>query len=625
MKNKVYLNNVKLEDALEIVKSKLDLKPSFEIIDVRDSLGTFTYESVYSKISNPFYNCSAMDGIAVRYIDTINASENNPVFLKEDKDYYVLDTGDPIKEGFDAVIMIEDIIPTDDSTFKIINPVKKYENVRLIGEDIIEDTLLLTKNHKIRSVDVAAMLASGVSYVKVYKKISVGIIPTGTEIVNLNDNLKVGDIIEFNSKMIEGEILSLGCKAKIYDIVIDDYDLIKKQMIIAAKENDVVIVNAGSSAGREDFTSSVIEEIGDVFVHGIAIKPGKPTIIGQIQNKCVIGVPGYPVSAYIVIKSIVEKILENMYYKENKENKIIDAKLSKRLMSSLKYKEFVRSKLMYVNGEFLALPLSKNAGSMSSIVNADGIIIVDQNTEGIEKGETVKVNLISDINQIKNTIIHSGSHDPCLDIIRNMLRDKNKYFLSTSNVGSVGGILSLKNNECDFTTIHLLDTESGKYNESYVEKYLNNEDYVLKKFLKREQGIICRKENSEILKSIQDIKDKKFVFGNRQKGSGTRILFDYMLKELNILEKDIIGYENQEFTHFGIANGVLNKIYDAGIGVYSAAKAKNLEFIKIGYEEYDLLFHKNFLESEKYKEMLKIIESDEFKSEVYKMGGYEVI
>ncbi len=624
MRKNIYLSNFSLEDALNLYRENLKITPCYEEIDVKDSLDKISFEGVFAKISNPFYNSSAMDGIATVAEKTYGASEKNHIKLKRLIDYIEVDTGDPIPQNFDCVIMVEDLIRETEDEVKIYNGATVWQNIRSIGEDIVEGSLIIPKRHRITPQDIGGIIAGGIKKIKVYKSPVVGIIPTGSEIVELNDNLKKGDIVEFNSKMMSAQVKSWGGIPICYDIVIDDFDKIKEVLTKATKECDIVIINAGSSAGREDYTADAISELGKVYVHGIAIKPGKPVILGEIDGKITVGVPGYPVSSFFVTEYILKPLIFEIQGIIKEEEEKIEAKLSKRVVSSLKYLEFVRVKLGIVENNIIATPIQRGAGSIMSLIDCHGVLEVPQNLEGYEKGENVSIKMLKPLNEIKNTLILIGSHDPILDIAGDLMRDKDSRFsLSSAHVGSMGGILALRNNECHMATSHLLDENTGEYNTSYIKRYLNYEDMVIVKFVKRVQGILTKKDCDFKINSIEDIKNLKLRFVNRQKGSGTRILFDYLLKKYSINKEDINGYDREEFTHLLVAEAIKNGDADCGIAVYSAAKMMDLNFIKIDDEEYDIILPKKYLEFNLFKQFYEVITGEEFKSKLKDLGGYD--
>lgn len=620
-----YLSNIPLQEGIEKYCKFLDINKvrDTEYIDVEKSLNRMSSESIYANLSAPFYNCSAMDGIAVKAESTFLANEQNMITLEESKDYIVVDTGDPIPKEFDAVIMVEDLLEKEDNSVKIIKPAIPWQHIRCLGEDVVEKEMIIPSFHTIRPQDIGSMISGKIDKIQVFKEFKVGIIPTGTELIDRHETPKIGDIIEFNSRLFEGLILEYEAVPIIYPIVEDNYEKIKTSVLRALEECDMVLINAGSSQGREDFTYDIIEELGEVCIHGLAIKPGKPAILGKINNKAVVGIPGYPVSAWVVMENIVKPVIRKSIYKEVKEKEKIEATLSKRVMSTLKYEEFVRVKLGLINNKYVATPIKRGAGTITTLVNADGVIRIPQNVEGINEGEKVDIELLKDISEINNTIISIGSHDIVMDIINDELIKESfgKVHLSSTHVGSFQGLLSIIKGESHIAPIHLFDVESETYNIPFINKYLE-EDVALIKLVKRTQGIIVKKGNPLNIKSVNDLINVRYI--NRQKGSGTRILFDYLLKKNNINKDDINGYEREEFTHMSLAKAIENGDADCGLGVYSAAHIFDLDFIPICEEEYDLLLKKDMLNSKYINSLLSTINKESFINKVKSLGGYNL-
>ena len=364
-----YLTNEPLDKA---VKSYLEalvkngLAPKCETIQVTEALSRITFDAVYAQNCAPHYNACAMDGIALDAKLTFGATETTPVVLKEVQIVRV-DTGDPLPPGCDAVIMIEDVIEIEGGV-ELSAAAVPWQNIRQIGEDIAAGDMILPSYTEISPAAMGAMLASGVLDIKVVKKPIVGIIPTGDEIVPPTKNPKEGEIIEFNSTIFSAMLRLWGAEPKTYPIVKDKLALIKEALQKALLECDAVLLNAGSSAGREDYSTIAIREIGEVLIHGIAIKPGKPAILGYRNEKPILGIPGYPVSGIIVMEQIFKPISELLTGKSPKEDPQVLAACAKAFTSSLKYREFVRTRIGYVNDKMIAVPLNRGAGVVSSFV-----------------------------------------------------------------------------------------------------------------------------------------------------------------------------------------------------------------------------------------------------------------
>ena len=609
----VYIENNSLKETLDEYLKLVNVVDTEEVSTL-NSVGRVCAKAIFAKVCDPTYNASAMDGIAVCSIDTASASELNPLRLKEGQFEYV-NTGNAINQPFDSVIMIEDVINNEDGSISIIAPSKPWQHIRCIGETVVATEMIFPSKQKVRELDIGAILASGNDTVCVYKKPQVAVIPTGNEMVEDAKDLKKGKLMESNSRVMSALINSYGGEAHRYNICIDDEALLEDTIKKAVKENDAVLVNAGSSAGTKDYTKRIIEKLGKVYTHGLAIKPGKPTILGIIDGKPVIGVPGYPVSAYIVMEKVVKEVISKMLSINAQTRDVVKAIMTKRVVSSLKNEEFIRVALGDVEGKLVATPMDRGAAAVMSMVKADGIVDVDRNSEGIEAGEEVDVELYRPLDEIKKKLVIIGSHDVVIDIIGDTLP------VSSAHVGSMGGILAIKANSAHIAPIHLLDKDTGEYNVPFVKKYFE-EDMALIKGLGRTQGIVVPKGNPKGIKSCEDLKGGKFSFANRQNGAGTRLLFDYQLSKYGISPEEVVGYDKEYTTHLAVASAVLNGVADCGMAVLSAANIMGLDFIPVGEESYDFLVKADMLEDERIKKFIATIQSEDFKAKVEKIGGY---
>lgn len=622
----LYLKNEDLDVAVSKYLSVISLETPSQgshkrLVTVAQ--GWVTEEPVFAKISSPYYNASAMDGICVNAMEMIGVDERHPKTLVKGRDFNFVDTGDVIADPFNAVIMIEDVMIQDDEEVSINNPVAVWQHVRPIGEDIVAGELIIPAYHRVRPIDIGALLAGGITEIEVMEKPNVGIIPTGTELVEAGDEMSAGKIVDSNTHMFAGLVKEYGGVPNRYPPVSDDYNLIKNTIMTAVAENDAVLISAGSSAGTEDYTRRLIEELGEVIIHGVAIKPGKPVVLGIIKGKPVIGIPGYPVSAYFVFESFVKPVILAYNHQLNVEEATIKAILSKRLMSTLKYLEFVRMKCGRVNDVFVAVPLDRGAGVTMSLVNADGILKIPKNVEGYEAGELVELTLMRPLEEIENTLVSIGSHDVLMDVLSNIIhKNRGMVNLSSAHVGSLGGIMAIKKGECHIAPIHLLDEKTGVYNLPYLKEYLQDQDVVLIKGVKRTQGFMIPKGNPKNITGIEDLTREDIILVNRQRGSGTRVLLDYLLKKNGIDIKDILGYTREMNTHMMVASAVKSNSCDVGVGVLSAANMMDLDFIPIGDEEYDFAILRDNIEDSRVKTFIKVLQSPEFKKALTQLGGY---
>ncbi|MBT7122904.1 MAG: molybdopterin biosynthesis protein, partial [Clostridia bacterium] len=574
--------------------------------------------------SSPYYNASAMDGVCVRYERTVEANEKKPLRLKKDVDYKIVDTGDAIDAPYNAVIMIEDIREFNSETIEIFAACSAWQHVRSVGEDIVKGEMIVPSYHKVKPVDIGALYAGGISQIEVIKKPIVTIIPTGTELVESPKDIAHGKIIDSNSRMFEAMAADAGAACKRLKPVIDDFDLIKKTVADACEDSDIVIIGAGSSAGTEDYTRQGIEELGEVLFHGVSIKPGKPVVLGKVNGTCVVGTPGYPVSAYFVFEYFVRSAINQYLCQADTQRESAAATLANRVVSSLKHLEFVRVKLGSVGGKMVAAPLKRGAGVTMSLVNADGVLKIPKNVEGYEAGQEVRVELMKDIGEIERSIVSIGSHDIMLDMLNDLLhKGEGNMNLSSTHVGSMGGIAAMSGGNCHFAPVHLLDETTGLYNAAHIKKYLKDTDCVLVKGVRRTQGIMVHKNSEKKIERIADLAQDGMVFANRQKGSGTRILVDYQLNENGVDASDIEGYERVVGTHMMVAMAVASGSADAGVGVMSAARAMELDFYPIGEEDYDFVVRKDFLDTEKFAAFMDALKSDELRQALDGFGGYK--
>ena len=593
-------------------------------IAVWDACGRVTAQAVYAHICAPHYAASAMDGVAVNAKNTFGATETTPITLTVDQ-FIVVDTGDPIPEGCDAVIMVEDIVKNVDGTITIHTAAAPWQHIRQIGEDICAGEMILPSYTTITPASIGAMIAGGVLEIDVIRKPVVGIIPTGDEIIPPCTDPKPGDILEFNGSIFSAMVRTWGADAKVYPIVPDRFDQIRDMVDKAATECDMVILNAGSSAGREDFSVQVIRELGEVLYHGIAIKPGKPAILGCRGEIPILGVPGYPVSGIIVIEELLKPLIDHWLKAPTLRREYAEATLTRPVVSGLKYEEFVRVRMGYVGDKLMASPLSRGSGVVSSFMKADGILEVAQGLEGYEAGSEVNVRLLSPAEKLKNTLVVIGSHDPLLDELGDLLHvADNALFMSSSHVGSMGGIMAIRRGEAHAAGCHLLNTETGVYNVSFIKKYFPKGGVKLVRCVGRQQGLMVAAGNPLGIGKFTDIARDGLRYVNRQKGSGTRILTDYLCNQNGLDTASIYGYDREELTHTSVAAQIVSGSADAGMGIYSAAKLYGLEFIPICIEEYDLIIPDHAWETPMVQRMLEILKSDAFREKILSMGGYTI-
>ena len=630
-RQKIYLRMKDLKEAREVLFKRFNPDPIVEAeeIPVHESPGRIIAEPVFAKLSSPSCHSAAMDGIAVLAEDTYGATERNPKRLKIGREALWINTGQVMPEGKNAVIIVERLNQVDEGTIEILSAAFPWQNVRKVGEDFVTTELLFPQNHRIRALDLGTLIEGGIFRLKVRRRPKVRVIPTGSELVHFSalaqpNDLKRGEIIESNSLVIASLIRECGAEPVVEDIVEDKGEDIRASLLNAmSSDADLVMIIAGSSAGKKDFTAQVVEDIGELLVHGVTIMPGKPTILGRVKNKPIIGIPGYPVSAYIAFHEFAKPYLLRLQGSIAPKEHSVKVVAGRDMPSKLGIEEFIRVNIGSVGGRLVAIPLPRGAGLLTSLSRAEGIIRTSSLSEGIAAGEEVEATLLVEPEELASTVMIIGSHDITLDILADELRKTaSPLRVASGNVGSLGGLMALRKATAHVAGSHLLDPETGTYNISYIKKYLQGVPVHVFNLVTREQGLIVQKENPKGIAGIEDLTRDDLVFINRQLGSGTRILLDYKLDELGVDPSQITGYENEEYTHMNVAVAVLSGLADAGLGILAAARALDLGFIPILKEQYDLVIPSSLVDDPKIQLLLEVIRSEEFKERIKGLGGY---
>jgi putative molybdopterin biosynthesis protein len=585
-------------------------------LQLERALGRVTAAPVWALRSSPSYDAAAMDGIAVRARDTVGATETAPRAVA---DFAVVDTGDALPDGFDAVVMREQVhwqagVP------EVRAAVAPWQHVRTIGEDVSATELLLPEGHRLRPVDLAAAAAAGHTALSVRRAPRVVVIPTGDEVKPLGTEPAPGELLDTNSLMLVAQAQEAGCEAGAVPVVADDPDRIADAVRQAAARADLVIVIAGSSAGRDDHTAAVVEATGTLLVHGVAVKPGHPVVLGVVDGTPVLGAPGYPVSAAFTFELFALPLLAALEGTAAEARPRATARLARRLASSLGTDDWVRVRLGRVGGGLVATPLPRGAGVLTSLVRADGLLVVPAALEGHDAGEQVEVRLLRDLDAVERTIVAIGSHDPVLDLAASLLRSRDPdRTLVSGPVGSLGGLVALRDGLCHVAGCHLLDPETGEYTQPWIRRVLGDRPVDVVRLVHREQGLIVAPGNPAGLSGLEDLTRVRYV--NRQRGAGTRVLLDHELAARGIDPAAVDGYEREEPTHLAVAAAVAAGRADAGLGVMAAARAFGLGFVPVAREPFDLVMAPG---EPAVAPLLALLGDAEFRAQVEAMGGYSV-
>lgn len=678
----VYLHDIPLdqaqaqiEQALQDAELSVMLAPETIPLD-EHAIGRILATPIWAKLSSPHYHASAMDGFALRAADTTAATLTNPIDLAYGTQTEYIDTGDPLPDWANCVLQIENTEPLDASRepssearrpafIRIREALPPWKNVRPMGEDMVATQLVLPAGHTLRPVDLGAIAGSGHHAITVARKPRVAILPTGTELKPIGQPVERGDIIEYNSLVMAAQINQWGGIATRFPITADNFEAIQARVAEAARDHDLILLNAGSSAGSEDFSAEVIASLGEVKFHGVAVRPGHPVIFGMVGSQIgneelgignwesegianeqwsivnnqpdtpisqspisnppipIIGVPGYPVSAALTGEIFVKPILERWLGIGSQPFVTVEATLTRKMASPSGDDDYVRVAVGQVGERTLAAPLSRGAGVISSLVRADGLVVVPAGSQGLDAGSRVTVNLLRSKASIDKTILAIGSHDLTLDLLAQFLSQHNRR-LASANVGSLAGLIALRRGEAHLAGAHLLDPETGTYNQSYINRYLPNTPAQRIGLVQRSQGLIVAKGNPKGIGGLGALARDDVRFVNRQRGAGTRVLLDYWLEKEGIDSGSIAGYEQEEFTHLAVAASVQSGRADAGLGIAAAATALDLNFVPLFNEQYELIVPRAFMTSPLLQPLFECLQDQAFRQAVAKLRGYDV-
>jgi putative molybdopterin biosynthesis protein len=627
-KRTIYLSTMSIEEAVKLAKNNLGRELiGNEQIETGAALGRVTAAPIYARYSSPTYHSAAMDGVAVKAQATFAAREGAPVTLELGEGFLAVNTGNPIPEGFDAVVMIENVRSLDERTIALEAPVFPWQHVRRIGEDIVATELLLPQNRRLSPYDIGALLSAGIWEVLVRERIVIHFIPTGDEVLDFRrrPEPESGQVVESNSQVLRALGMSWGVEVVSVPPVADRFEAIRDAVREGlASRAHIVVIGAGSSAGSKDFSRAVIEEVGTLLVHGISAMPGKPTLVGHAGGKLLLGAPGYPVSAVICFEEILKPVLFWLGNQAEERRPKVRVEMTRKIPSRLGVEEFMRAAIGRVGDKLLATPLPGGAGMITTLTKAQGLVRIPHEREGLEQGAVVEAELLVRESELDRTLVAVGSHDNILDIMANELMGGSRPVgLASTHVGSMGGINALKSGAALMAGMHLFDPQTGDYNFPFLKKYAPDLELLVINLVIRHQGLIVRKGNPLHIQGVEDLVRGDVAFINRQRGAGTRILLDYHLTEAGISPQQVRGYEKEEFTHMAVAVNVLSGTADCGLGIHAAARALGLDFVPLARERYDLAIPSRFQDDPRIAAVLELLEQESFKARIIELGGYE--
>jgi molybdenum cofactor synthesis domain-containing protein len=630
MKRRIYLSMKTLEEARDIWFSRFDLDAmaQAEEISVAEARGRVTAGPVMAKRSSPAAHQAAMDGFAVVAASTFGATPDNPKLLAVGREAFPINTGHLMPPSTDAVIMVEQVPDPEADPITVEGPTFPWQHVRRIGEDLVVGEMVLPEGVEIVPWAQGALLAAGVTRIAVRRRPMVAIIPTGTELVpvtELDRDLPAGRLPEFNSVILAGLVAEAGGVPMVKPIVSDDPGALTAALKETLQDADIVLINAGSSAGTEDYTYQAIDALGEVLVHGVSMMPGKPTVLGVAVGKPVIGNPGYPVSAVLSFEQFAAPLIAGLAGQRQAPRPTMEVYPAQNLPSKPGLTEFIRVTLGRVGDKVIATPLPRGAGTITSLVRADGMLVVPALSEGLEEDRPVRADLLVTPEDIEGTLVVLGSHDNTIDLLATLLRRRDhRLRLSSGHVGSLGGLMALRQGRAHLGGSHMLDPETNTYNVPFIQRYLAGVPLKLINLAWREQGLMVAPGNPHNIKTIGDLTCPGLRFINRQRGAGTRLLLDYLLKENGLSADQVQGYDREEYTHMAVAVNVFSGTADVGLGILAAARALGLDFIPLRPERYDLVVPETTFAETHFQTLLAVIRSREFQEAAAALGGYDL-
>ncbi|MDY6965279.1 MAG: molybdopterin biosynthesis protein [Halobacteriota archaeon] len=645
MQRREFLDVKSLEEARKIVDS-IDLTPGREDVGLGEALGRIASIDLISPIDVPPFDRASMDGYAVIAKDTFYADDQSPIRLKlngeiragEKSDLAVqsghcvgIATGAPIPSGANAVVMVEYTGISGDE-IEIFRPVAPAENIMAAGSDIMRGETIIRRGTRLTPRETGVLAASGLKRVSVFRRPKVAIISTGNEVIEPGEKLEFAKIYDVNARAIADFIIELGGEPTYTGIVNDDFDEIYRKLDESLSEGyDIILTSGGTSAGVGDILYKIVGELGEILVHGVAIKPGKPVLIGVCKGKPVFGLPGYPTSAIVVFNTFVAPMIRKMQglSSTGEDRRKVCAKTAIKLFSARGRYEYLLVNVIPLDDSFACYPILTGSGAITTLSNADGYVKVPENVETVAEGEIVEVELISEKLKPADLCI-IGSHCIGLDLLIGILSEKYGITAKIINVGSTGGLAAVRRGEADIAGLHLLNENTGEYNTPYFED--EGIDAFLFRGYNRSQGLIVAEKNPMDIASVEDLTKEGVRFINRNRGSGTRILLDMELKNLSSnmkkdfdeMVKEIAGYEIEAKSHNAVAAAVFYGRADVGMGIETVASQYGLDFIPIQVERYDLAIPTRKMGKRDVQIFLEVLRSIEFKNRLNEMPGLKI-
>ncbi|MEM0504773.1 MAG: molybdopterin biosynthesis protein [Sulfolobales archaeon] len=643
---KVFHTLVSVDDVLSVLGRYYRVEPlGVEVVGLRESLWRVLAEDVVAPVDVPPFDRSEVDGYAIISSDVVGAEEDSPVRLRvvgcsrigEPSLVEVgfgeaveVDTGAVIPRGADAVVMVEYCRRVGDEVY-VYRSVSPGENIAFTGGDVMRGDLILGRGTLITPRELPLIAAVGLDRVAVFKRPRVGLVSIGSELRYPGESLRLGEIFDVNTYSISALLKELRLDTTIYGIVSDDYDSVYSIISKMLNENDIVITSGGTSAGFTDVTYRVINDLGSpgVVIHGLKVRPGKPTIFGVVNGKLVIGLPGFPLSAVMIFNVVVKPLLLRIMGLDAKVERKIPSIIAEKVLGGKGREHLIPVVLVSRGNELTSYPVPTASGSISVFEVADGFIRVPENVGFINEGERVDTYLLSN-DVMPADLVMIGSHDYGINVALSLLKPRPNA--KVVNVGSLAGLIIVGKGGSDIAGTHLLDEETNTYNLPFLDRLGLRSKVVLIRGYARKVGLIIQRGNPKNIKGVEDLLRSDVVLINRNRGSGTRTLLDMFLKNLakeygtdfREVVRKIKGYTVEAKTHTAVAAAVAQGRADVGLGIEVAAEMYGLNFIPLRDEHYDFAINTLSLDKPVVKGFIDVLKSDEFKDRLRRLRGYEV-
>lgn len=632
---KVFHFLVDIEDALRAIYEKAGPGPlGEEKVPLLEAHGRVLSRDIYAPIDHPPFDRSEVDGYAVRSEDVEWADELSPVALKvsgkaevgklpgtelREGEALEISTGAPLPRGADAIVM-EEYCEREGDVVLAHRSASPGENVSTGGSDISAGDLLIPKGTRLRHYHIGLLAGMGFRSVYVYRRPRAVVFSTGAEVVEPGAELPPGKVYDVNGHLITTFLREMGAEADFAGVLPDDTDVVRSAIARALEEYDVIITSGGTSAGEADVIYRVFQELGEVIVHGLKVKPGKPTVIAHKGRKLLIGLPGFPMSSYMILTRLVKPVLTKLIGAVEHEDKV-KARLPFPIRKQAGKAWVMPVSLINVRGEYTAYPISLASGSISHLIYSDGLIVIPVDRDYVEHSEEFDVYLFKG-EPPRDRLTFIGSNDPFL---MEMLRASGLLYRSrVINAGSYAGWVAISRGEADIAPTHLLDEETLQYNITYLDKMGLRGRAALIRGYKRVIGLVVKKDNPKGIRGLGDFLRDDIRIVNRVKGSGIRAFIDYNLRKIfeersldwKKVHRIVNGYTYEVRTHTAVALAVSQGRADVGIASGYAAEIFGLDFIPLAKEDYDFLTLKERIEKREVREFIEILRNRKFVEEL---------